>query len=131
MRTAWKANATTPALDLDVLREVLLYAISDTSREPNLAAVDLALRRAIEEIDAIVPSGQATAKQSARFGRFIPRALKASVPTASREPGLTATKDGGDAPAVQPVSNRRKRTGYGDRDFLQQSITDYFRRPST
>lgn len=131
MRTARKANAPTPALDLDVLREVVLYAIGDTARAPHLASVDLALRRVIEEIDAVVPPGPPAASRSFSFGRFIPRTARPATNTAPLEPASRAQLDGHGDDARPAIVPRRTRTGFGDRAFLQQSITDYFRRPGT
>ena len=130
MRAARTALASEPPLDLSVLREVLLYAISDTARVPDLGGVDLALRRAVEEIDAVVPSGPQAPARSFSLGRFIPRASKPMHSAATGAPAASQ-RIAGDGQPARPAISRRTRTRYGDRAFLQQFITDYFRRPNS
>lgn len=125
MRTARTTVAAQPPLDLDVLREVLLYAIGDTARAPHLASVDLALRRVIEEIDAVAPPGPPAQTRAFNLGRFIPRASKPVHSTATCAPATSERTD--DGQSARPAISRRTRTRYGDRAFLQQTISDYFR----
>ncbi|MEQ1711977.1 MAG: hypothetical protein ABL908_11325 [Hyphomicrobium sp.] len=123
MRTARTAISSQPPLDLDVLREVVLYAIGDTARAPHLASVDLALRRVIEEIDALQPTAQREAPVQFTRARFLPSAAGTTTPAAAAQP---ANRPGDDATRPQRHS-RPPRRSFGDRSFLQQTISDYFR----
>lgn len=123
MRTARTAFASQPPLDLAVLREVLLYAIGDTARAPDLGGVDLALRRAVEEIDAVQPTAHREAPAQFARARFLPRAAGTTTPATAAQP---ANRPGGEAPRPQRPS-RAPRRSFGDRSFLQQTISDYFR----
>lgn len=125
MRPATKIMADDPPLDLETLREVLQYALSDTRGAPRLAGLKAALEQSIAEIDALEPRAQPAIATPRGVTRFIPRIVWRS-PKSEAAPAPTAADRRSATDDLRP--RRRSRIRFGDRDTLQRAITEYFRR---
>lgn len=125
MVAASKLHSHRSHLDLETIRETLLYALSDTGRAPGLSGISAAIKRTIEEIDAVQETVPAVPARCFRVVSFIPRASGRAAHAA--EPKTEAACSGRPLLPSNELSKQklRVRTGYGDRAFLQQAITDF------
>ena len=130
MQSASTSYSCHSHLDLETIRETLLYALSDATRVPSLSGIAAAMQRTIEEIEAVQARAPVSPAKRFRIVSFIPRAApqaRAAVNSLSKsEPCRADVLSAPGDDAVKPkLRSARIRTGYGDRAFLQQAITDF------
>ena len=130
MLTAKKLNPDRTHLDLETIRETLLYALSDTKNAPSLSGLTTAIQRTLDEIDAVQARPPIAATRRFRIVSFLPRTPAQTRPNGSCAPrNETGCADRSTLPsddaAKQKLRSARVRTVYGDRAFLQQAITDF------
>ena len=73
MVAASKLHSHRSHLDLESIRETLLYALSDTEHAPGLSGVSTAIKRTIEEIDAVQVTVPAVPARCFHVISFVPR----------------------------------------------------------
>lgn len=73
MLKSLRQPSAVPMIDLDTVRETLLYMKDDLRRDPALARAADALDTAIQEIDKAGPGADRVMRVVPRMARFLPR----------------------------------------------------------